>query len=125
MLTLNDIDKQFDERFQCGYVGCNCADGIGSIVGVKDFIHQIYFQAKAEQGEDWIGKIEKMDSQIYQMTDSIKNPETQSLELIKKTDIIQSLKEEVKYMANFAKELKKLAKLAESSTEREVILGVK
>lgn len=33
-----EMEKRFDDKFHCGQVGCNCADGIGSIVAVKHFL---------------------------------------------------------------------------------------
>jgi hypothetical protein len=36
-----DWKKEFDNKFHCGQVGCDCADGVGSLKNIKSFISSL------------------------------------------------------------------------------------
>lgn len=85
MPQTKDWKSEFIEFVEC--------EGLEVNEALKCFMYfnSVLHSELNRQREEFIEKIEKIDSQVYQMTPSIINPKIQSLELIKKSDVIQLL----------------------------------
>lgn len=101
-MTITDIDKQFDEKFIFDWsdnknfkmMWRKNEDGTVSIatdINLKDFLHQIYSQAKAEQREEIIQKIRS--AEVESEPSTMVNGYWSKLQLIDRQKLIKSIEE--------------------------------
>ena len=78
-----EMDKRFDDKFHCGQLGCNCADGVGSIVAVKQFLAI----ALEEQRAGFISQVEAMDRELDHYEDNFIVKQDDVLAILNRKDV--------------------------------------